>query len=198
MGVATSNNGISKRTSTVDESENMLGNDVVEKEEKLIASTVRFGEQAHKTISDFAKEYNCSFAEIVRVAVDDALERYFGNVVYVDKKTGKEVLKKLAEIGTELDGIRSEMKRIGCNYNQDLKVKNMEMKQVKILEQLSDSNVPADVKTELKKKYSSLEAMIQASTRNVPQLDKQELENLMERLEKVSEKVGYGLWLTLR
>ncbi len=198
MGVATSNNGISKRTSTVDESENMLGNDGVEKEEKLIASTVRFGEQAHKTISDFAKEYNCSFAEIVRVAVDDALERYFGNVVYVDKKTGKEVLKKLAEIGTELDGIRSEMKRIGCNYNQDLKVKNMEMKQVKILEQLSDSNVPADVKTELKKKYSSLEAMIQASTRNVPQLDKQELENLMERLEKVSEKVGYGLWLTLR
>ncbi len=198
MGVATINSGISKQTDTVDESENMLGNDGVEKEEKLIASTVRFGEQAHKTISDFAKEYNCSFAEIVRVAVDDALERYFGNVVYVDKKTGKEVLKKLAEIGTELDGIRSEMKRIGCNYNQDLKVKNMEMKQVKILEQLSDSNVPADVKTELKKKYSSLEAMIQASTRNVPQLDKQELENLMERLEKVSEKVGYGLWLTLR
>lgn len=55
-----------------------------------------------------------------------------------------------------------------------------------------------DVKIELKKKYRSLEVMIQTQQKSVPQLSKAELENLTERFEKTADKVGRELWKTLR
>ena len=90
------------------------------------------------------------------------------------------------------------MKCIGCNYNQELKVKRMEAKQREVLEQLAEKDLPDDVKIELKKKYRSLEVMIQTQQKSVPQLSKAELENLTERFEKTADKVGRELWKTLR
>ena len=58
----------------------------------------------------------------------------------------------------------------------------MEAKQREVLEQLAEQNLPNDVKAELKKKYNSLEVMIQTQKKNVPQLSKAELENLTERI----------------
>ena len=162
------------------------------------SSTVRFGENVYKIICDMAKEYECSFAEVVRLAVDDSLEKHFNNMVYVDTQTGKNVEKLMGEIGTELHAIKVELNRIGCNYNQELKVKRMEAKQREVLEQLAEQNLPNDVKAELKKKYNSLEVMIQTQQKSVPQLSKAELENLTERFEKTADKVGRELWKTLR
>lgn len=166
--------------------------------ERLIPGTVRFGENVHKIICDMAKEYGCSFAEVVRIAVDDLLEKHFNNMVYVDTQTGKDVEKLMGEIGTELHAIKVELNRIGCNYNQELKVKRMEAKRREVLEQLAEKDLPDDVKAEMKKKYSSLEVMIQTQQKNVPQLSKAELENLTERFEKTADKVGRELWKTLR
>lgn len=80
--------------------------------ERLIPGTVRFGENVHKIICDMAKEYECSFAEVVRLAVDDSLEKHFNNMVYVDTQTGKNVEKLMGEIGTELHAIKVELNRI--------------------------------------------------------------------------------------
>lgn len=80
--------------------------------ERLIPGTVRFGESVYKIICDMAKEYECSFAEVVRLAVDDSLEKHFNNMVYVDTQTGKNVEKLMGEIGTELHAIKVELKRI--------------------------------------------------------------------------------------
>lgn len=77
-------------------------------------------------------------------------------------------------------------------------MKRMEAKQREVLEQLAEQNLPNDVKAELKKKYNSLEVMIQTQKKNVPQLSKAELENLTERFEKTADKVGRELWKTLR
>ena len=77
-------------------------------------------------------------------------------------------------------------------------MKRMEAKQREVLEQLAEQNLPNDVKAELKKKYNSLEVMIQTQKKNVPQLSNAELENLTERFEKTADKVGRELWKTLR
>lgn len=77
-------------------------------------------------------------------------------------------------------------------------MKRMEAKQREVLEQLAEKDLPDDVKIELKKKYRSLEVMIQTQQKSVPQLSKAELENLTERFEKTADKVGRELWKTLR
>ena len=69
-------------------------------------------------------------------------------MVYVDTQTGKNVEKLMGEIGTELHAIKVELNRIGCNYNQELKVKRMEAKQREVLEQLAEKDLPDDVKAE--------------------------------------------------
>lgn len=97
-------------------------------ENRLVPITVRFTSGAIEAIGDVAHKHSMTKAEIVRLAVDGRLSTYLGNLVYVDNKKADTIHKELSELGTTLEKIRFELNRIGVNYNQEMKLKNIEKK----------------------------------------------------------------------
>ena len=97
-------------------------------ENRLVPITVRFTVGAIEAIGDVAHKHSMTKAEIVRLAVDGRLSTYLGNLVYVDNKKADAIHKEISELGTKLEKIRFELNRIGVNYNQEMKLKNIEKK----------------------------------------------------------------------
>lgn len=65
---------------------------------------------------------------IIRLCIDNRLEKYLSNVFIYDDEMSAAILCEIAELSTEIQRIRNELHRIGINYNQELKLKNIEAK----------------------------------------------------------------------
>lgn len=150
---------------------------------RMIATTVRFPEEATAVIRSVAAEHGCSAAELVRIATCGNIERYLGSMVYVDAEQGKQIEGMLRGILSEMEQTRRELHRIGINFNQRLKLENIERKMQ------SSSSLTFKVN------YMSEKIEIEKSG-NL--LDKGELDALMGRFEAAAEKAGNGLWHILR
>ncbi len=97
-------------------------------ENELIQVTIRLPLREKEKIDNLAKSGGCSTAEIIRRAVDGSLSKYCDRVQYVDVEQGEAVKELLGSVYTELSGMRTELNRIGVNYNQEVKLKNLERK----------------------------------------------------------------------
>lgn len=97
-------------------------------ENELIQVTIRLPLREKEKIDNLAKSGGCSTAEIIRRAVDGSLSKYCDRVQYVDREQGEAVKKLVGSVYTELSGMRTELSRIGVNYNQEVKLKNLERK----------------------------------------------------------------------
>ena len=100
----------------------------MEDENELIQVTFRLPLREKEKIDNLAKSGGCSTAEIIRRAVDGSLSKYCDRVQYVDVEQGEAVKELLGSVYTELSGMRTELSRIGVNYNQEVKLKNLERK----------------------------------------------------------------------
>lgn len=83
--------------------------------------------------------------------------------------------KEIAELGTELEKIRYELNRIGVNYNQEIRIKNIERKYSK----------RSDYDT-LKKKEKEIEEVKSESLKITPN----DLRTLIKRYENAMAKAG--------
>lgn len=97
-------------------------------EKELKQVTTRLTLKAIETIENLAKDNGCSAAEIVRRSVDGSLSKYLDGVQYVDREQGEAIKKLVGSVYTELSCMRTELNRIGVNYNQEVKLKNLENK----------------------------------------------------------------------
>ena len=57
--------------------------------EMLVKVTARIAHSVSDIIKDIAEEYGVSFSEVVRLSIDGHLEKYLGNVQYIDKQQEK-------------------------------------------------------------------------------------------------------------
>lgn len=160
------------------------------KVEKLVPSTVRFSSEADKAFSDLAEEYRVSKAKVIRLAAAGGLAKYLGNLRYVDKAQGLAINHNICELSNEIYKIREQLRRIGINYNQEVKLKNIERKR-----EVLKSGGSIDFMTiEQRIKLDEEEKKIRE---NEGLLNKKELEELMEQFVKSTEKVGEILWRIL-
>ena len=167
--------------------------EVESEDERLVARTVRFGAEADRMIHEVAEEYGCSFAEVVRVAVDNRLEEYFGILRYVDVDTGKNINRNVAAIGTMLQEHLYQLKRIGYNYNQELKLKHIEEKRRRLAAKAVADGVNIGEKKEIERQQKLLSEQ-EEMYRRIPTLDKKELNELVKRFEKTAKELGEQLW----
>ena len=100
-------------------------------EEQLVPVTVRFTKGGYSAICFLSDKYKMSISEIVRTATDDRLSKFLGNIVYIYPDQGEQIMKIIGAVGTEMEKIRIELNRIGVNYNQEMKLKNIEAKYAK-------------------------------------------------------------------
>lgn len=94
-------------------------------ENELIQVTIRLPLKVKEKIDNLAKSGGCSTAEIIRRSIDGNLNKYFDGVQYVNREQGEAVQKLVGSVYTELYGIRTELHRIGVNYNQEIRLQNL-------------------------------------------------------------------------
>lgn len=129
------------------------------------AITVRFTDEAMKVIDELATSHGKSKAEIIRTAVDKNLLNYLSHTVYVEPAQGQEIKAAMYELTTELQNIKSELNRIGVNYNQELRLKQLEKEMPRSYdaikanlqqkETIKKTCLPADYVAELLSRYET-------------------------------------------
>ena len=92
------------------------------------AKRVRLDDVTIEAVSEVAEENHKSFAEIVRMCVSGQLALYLSKIKYVDHDQGEEILKAVNRTANELEQIVSEIRRIGVNYNQEIRLQNIRKK----------------------------------------------------------------------
>ena len=157
----------------------------------LVPMTVRFEKGVYDVIDDIAKRNKVSKADIVRYVVDSKLEKYLGCIRYIDEQQGQTIHQNIITIGNVLVSIRDEMNRIGVNYNQEVKIKNIERKLAENKDAATrslkyGSSVPKSSYDEKKRLEAEKEKIESSSS----ELKRDELQELMKKMEKVVQEVG--------
>lgn len=155
---------------------------------KLKPLTIRFPEAVWEEIREFANANNIPMAEFVRMAVSYNLTKYLDTVKFLDEKQGAEYLKQSSETKAlimsllgEVSDIRFELNRIGVNFNQLVKLKNIERK-------YANANA-RDIDRLMQKQREEEEVKSESNQ----YLDKQELDSLITRFETAAKKAGDAL-----
>ena len=112
-----------------------------------IKVTVRLSSSTVKTLDELAEENNVTRADVVRQIINGRMEEYLNKVRYVDREQGIQILEAINELLISLDRIRTQLRYIGNNYNQEVKLMNIEKKY---------GDRPLDFQT-INQKYSEIE-----------------------------------------
>ncbi len=149
------------------------------KNERLVQLCVRFSPGAFDAIKGVAAVNHVSMAELVRIAVAGNMADYLGTVKILDRKQAVEIRELLREIMDEMVRIRLELNRIGVNYNQEVRLKNLEHK-YKGKYDLSDIQNMMREKDEIEQECRGF--------------SKGDMDRLMGEYEAATQKVGEALW----
>lgn len=121
--------------------------------------------------------------------IDKNLAIYLGTVRYIDKEQADDILNVSMEISDSCRNILNNVKRIGINYNQELRLKNAEAKYRSIMEEKGrDIYSQIEAKDELDKAKKDIEHTC---------LNKEELNDLRSGFEAAAEKIEEAIWRIL-
>ena len=96
--------------------------------DKMIVKTIRLTQEEDEMIRQLASEFGMSCSQVMRYAMNTHMADYFSTVRYLDDQTASEIRKSVARVGDELQKIRNELHRIGVNFNQAVRLINIENK----------------------------------------------------------------------
>ena len=144
--------------------EEMNEEKLIDHSEPMKAVTIRFTQEIYKVLQEISDEFDVSMATVIRLAVDNNLSKYLGEVKYIDTKQAKVINHNIGTLGKELFDIKKQLKHIGRNYNQELKMKHIALK--------NGGTMMADEKI----------------------LDTKPIDDLMMRYEKITQELGDDLW----
>ena len=135
----------------------------------------------YNAASKLAAEFNVSIASIIRLAIEKRLNDYLSNVRYIDHDLAEKICNTAEEIADNSRLILSNIRRIGINYNQELRLKNAEQKYLSVMQGSTISyNRMAEAKDEYEKAKSEIEKNC---------LNQEELNDLFTRFESVAEEM---------
>lgn len=151
--------------------------------------SVSLSEKTYNEFLKMAEKHGESIASVIRIALDKNLAIYLGTVRYIDKEQADDILKVLMDISDTNSKILNNVKRIGINYNQELRLKNAEAKYRSIMEEKGhDIYSQIEAKDELDKAKKDIEQTC---------LNKEELNDLRSGFEAAAEKIEEAIWRIL-
>ena len=157
--------------------------------------TITFPQDTYATLQEFADEWEISLSEVVRLAVSGNLERYLGNVRYVNTRDAHVIVnnqfiinENIGKVFTEIQGMKNELRRIGINYNQEVKLLHIQRKKEAYKKKMArlPSSFGSARYSELEK-LDNEEAAVKAAT---SKFDQDAVIKLLRQFDKSAEKVG--------
>lgn len=161
--------------------------DIVDFGEQLVPVTVRLPENIYFQMKELAEKFSLSFASVARIALEANLENYLGTIKYINKEQADKISEAVRELTDECREIKNNIKRIGINYNQEIRLKNITQKYHDVL---NDKTASEHRRLEARKEYEDAVKSIDDTC-----LNKTELKDLLERFEAASDKVEELAWL---
>ena len=170
----------------MDTKEIAMDYDIMDFGEHLVPVTVRLPEAVYFQLKELADEYKISFASVIRAALEGNLEKYLGTVKYIDREQAVNINESVRELITECREIKNNIKRIGINYNQEIRLRNAEQKY----------NSAICGTSPYKKFEAATEYRQELEMINVKKLcfNKEELDDFLERFEAAADKTEYLVW----
>lgn len=151
--------------------------------------SVSLSEKTYNELRELAEKYGESIASVIRLVIDKNLGIYLGTVRYIDKEQADDILNVSMDIYNTNRKILNNVKRIGINYNQELRLKNAEAKYRSIMEEKGhDIYSQIEAKDELDKAKKDIEQTC---------LNKEELNDLRSGFEAAAEKIEEAIWRIL-
>ena len=146
-------------------------------------------------LDELASEYDMTPSQVFRLLVSHNLEKVMGRRLYVEREQGEEILKTVREAGDTLNGLRYEINKIGVNYNQDVKARNMQRKDAELTKKIQETNDTFLTERLLEQQWKLRSEMAKMSTvpgggTDGPQLVKQWL----DRFDVKAKEVSDALW----
>lgn len=157
--------------------------------EKLIPLTARHHESSYAAISELAKEFRIGKAVVVRMSTAGHLEKYLGSVRFLNEEQGRTINENIVTLGNLLSDTRNELRRIGVNYNQEIKLRNIAKQIAEEKEAFKKREKYADFDDKMKhiETIDKLEKAMELLKSSASDLSKKELEQLMQRYENATE-----------
>lgn len=143
---------------------------------ELKPMTVRFSTDAWDAIESLARKNGMNKTELVRMALAGNLARYLGTIRIIDDKQAAEIKELIKALLDEVSAVKMELHRIGVNYNQAVRLKQIERKY---------AGRGMDVSALLQR--GKEEEKIKSECKDFSQED---IDALMVRYEKATSKVG--------
>lgn len=151
-----------------------------------VRMSVTMSADTHRALKRLAEEYHVSIAFVVRVAIEKRLNDYFGTFRYIDRQQAEKIYNVTAEIADNSRNILNNVRRIGINYNQELKLKNAEEKYHAVLK---EKNIGYEAMSKAKDEYDKVKADIENNS-----LNKEELNELLQRFEVAADVMKGLVW----
>lgn len=150
--------------------------------------SVSLSEKTYNELRKLAEKHGESIASVIRIALDKNLAIYLGTVRYIDKEQAEEILKVLMDISDTNNKILNNVKRIGINYNQELRLKNAEAKCQSVMKENGSDLAKMLAIDEFENAKKDIEQTC---------LNKEELNDLRLGFEAAAEKIEEAIWRIL-
>lgn len=138
--------------------------------------TIRFSTDAWAQIEKLARKHGMNKTELVRMALAGNLARYLGTIRIIDERQAEEIKALIKELLAEVTAVKVELHRIGVNYNQAIRLKQIERKY---------ANSKTDT-TAILRRFDE-EEKVKSECKG---FDAKDIEILIDRYEKATSKVG--------
>lgn len=96
--------------------------------DELVSMNVRLTREAYDAVQDLADEYGVSKAMVIRLALSGNMSDQLGTIRYTDPQVEAELRRAAARIGDASAEIGHQLRRIGKNYNDALRLAHIEAK----------------------------------------------------------------------
>lgn len=168
------------------------------KEDVLVSTHVRIRKSVHDVIKEVAHDHYKSQGEVIRSALENNLAEYLGQVVYVEPEQGEAIKQEITELQNTLTGIYTELHRIGVNYNQQTRMKNMIANYNRNVKKVQNSSLSDAEKKDrleyLKNQHIENKKKIINST--LP-ADMDVMEKMLLEFKDATKEAGEALWRIL-
>ena len=167
--------------------------------------SLRLSTELKNRIDRLAKQFGLTLSATCRLAIEKNLADYFGNIVFIDDETAKEIDRRIIAIFNELQAIKNELNRIGVNINQRTKQLNKISKTVdevnEILPEIKNEiwkQKNANQKAEMIDLYRDLKDSIsRIETEMKNQKYENEFDKLSNKIDLLCGKVAGNVWRTV-
>lgn len=161
--------------------------------DRLLPVTVRFTSAAYAAICEIASEHGMSMADVVRRGFDRELSNYLGNIVYMDFEQGKAIQNQLAYLATQMQQILFELRRIGVNYNQEIKLRQMAKKYSQRRAEIDQKYGKKIQKPTWKESYDDVQRRLKSKEEYQSELDTLEENQLSEKNSIIRQSKGLDM-----